>query len=429
MKFRFVHAADLHLDTPFSGVGRTDAAVATALRDASLDAWDDLVSCTLRERAVLLVLAGDIYDGPDRGLRPQMRLLSGLRRLVEQGVRVVMVHGNHDPRGTGWSAVRDWPAGVTICPSDGVASTVVERDGHRLATVYGVSHARADEGRNLARLLRRGPEPGLHLGVVHCSVGADPEHAAYAPCSLEDLRAGGMDYWALGHVHRRRTLLAGDPCYACYPGNLQGRSLSPGERGAKGALVVECDDAHGVIAPPRFVPLDRVRFVPLELDAADWPDVAAATQGVLAALTALRAAPEHEGRGLVVRVFLRGVPAADPAWQAAAADLRTQVLEGVAGWTPFVWCESVRLGLRVVLDRAAIAGRGDFAAELVAHATALAADPAALEALLAEIDAGLPAGIAAVAREVAPSVASPAALVEEAEAHCLRLLLAEGVAP
>ncbi len=422
MKFRFVHAADLHLDTPFSGVGRSDEAVAAALRDASLDAWDELVACTLREQAVLLVLAGDLYDGPDRGLRPQLRLLPGLRRLVEHGVQVVMVHGNHDPLGTGWSAVRDWPAGVTVCGSDGVASTVVEREGHRLATVYGVSYARADEGRNLARLFQRGSEPGLHLGVVHCNVGADPEHAAYAPCSLEDLRAGAMDYWALGHVHRRRTLLAGDPCFACYPGNLQGRSLAPGELGAKGALVVECDDAHGVITPPRFVPLDRVRFVPLQLEAGDWPDVATATQGVIAALATLRAAPEHAGRALVVRVVLRGVSMADPAWQAAVAELRTQVQDGVAGWSPFVWCESVRLRPGVVLDRAVIAGRGDFASELVAHATALAADPAALEALLAEIDAGLPAGIAAVAREVAPSPYSSAALVEEAEAHCLRLL-------
>ncbi len=428
MKFRFVHAADLHLDTPFAGVGRTDESVAAALRDASLDAWDALVDCTLREQAALLLLAGDVYDGPDRGLRAQMRLLSGLRRLVDHGVRVVMVHGNHDPLGTGWSAVRTWPAGVTVCGSDAVESTVVERDGQRLATVHGVSYARADEGRNLARLFRRGPGPGLQVGVLHCNVGADPDHAAYAPCGLEDLRAGGMDYWALGHVHRRRSVLAGDPCFACYPGTLQGRSLAAGELGAKGALVVDCDDAYGVIAPPRFVALDRVRFVPLELDVAPWPDVAAATQGVVDALAGMRADPEYTGRALVVRVVLRGVPAADPAWQAAAAELCAQVQEGVAGWTPFVWCESVQVRLRSVVDRAAIAGRGDFAAELMAHVASLVAEPAALQALLGAIDSGLPAGIAAVAREVGAPPPSASALLEEAEAHCLRLLLAEGAA-
>src|SRR4249920_302718 len=95
--FRFVHAADLHLDTPFEGLARTAPAVATALRDASLSAFDALVELALREQAAFLVVAGDIYDGAERGVRAQLRFLAGLRRLSDAGVQVLVVHGNHDP--------------------------------------------------------------------------------------------------------------------------------------------------------------------------------------------------------------------------------------------------------------------------------------------------------------------------------------------
>src|SRR5690242_8646941 len=145
--FRFIHAADLHLDTPFEGLARTSPEVAAALRDASLAAFDALVELTLREQAAFLVIAGDLYDGAERGVRAQLRFLRGLERLSAAGVHVLMVHGNHDPLG-GWSAIRAWPAGVHVFPSDAVEAVTVERDGEPLATVHGISYATRDPGEN-----------------------------------------------------------------------------------------------------------------------------------------------------------------------------------------------------------------------------------------------------------------------------------------
>src|SRR5215207_3068203 len=118
--FRFIHAADLHLDTPYEGIGRASDDVQRALRDASLDAFDALVDLALERNVSFVVIAGDIYDGAERGLRAQMRFLSGLRCLDDAGIRTFIIHGNHDPL-DGWSAIaRDsWPAGVTIFGSEG----------------------------------------------------------------------------------------------------------------------------------------------------------------------------------------------------------------------------------------------------------------------------------------------------------------------
>src|SRR3954454_23894101 len=208
--FRFVHAADLHLDTPFEGLARTSPEVAAALRDASLAAFDALVELTLREQAAFLVLAGDVYDGAERGVRAQLRFLRGLERLSAAGVQVLVAHGNHDPL-AGWSAIRAWPAGVHVFSSEAVEAVPVERDGHVLATVHGISYATRDCPASLLPRFAGAAGEGLRVGVLHANVGGDPAHAAYSPCSVDQLRAAGLDYWALGHVHQRAVLCDGDP--------------------------------------------------------------------------------------------------------------------------------------------------------------------------------------------------------------------------
>lgn len=256
----FVHAADLHLDTPFEGIGRVDERVAARLRDASLAAFDALIDETLRRRASFLVLAGDVYDGPRRGLRAQLRVEAGLRRLADHGIATFVAHGNHDPVATGWQLVTAWPDLVHVFGPDQVERHVVRGPDGIRAVVHGISYAERAETRNLARRFRRTDVEALHVGVLHANVGGDADHAPYAPCSLDDLRRGGMDYWALGHVHRRRILLAGtgaDP-WAVYPGNLQGRSVRASEQGAKGASVVHV--RGDVVAEVEHVVLDRVRF-------------------------------------------------------------------------------------------------------------------------------------------------------------------------
>ena len=377
MRFTFVHAADLHLDTPFEGLGRVNPQLGERLRDASLDAFDDLVRLTIERRADFLVIAGDVYDGADRGVRAQLRFLRGLKRLAFEGIRVFIVHGNHDPL-DGWSAIRAWPPNVTLFGSNEVEGHPVERDGERVATIYGISYPRRDVTENLALRFQRGSEPGLHIGLLHCAVGAVGDHALYSPCTVADLRAAGMDYWALGHVHDRRVLVERDP-WVVYPGNLQGRSTKPSERGAKGAMVVHVDGA--VVDHVEFVPCDRARFVEVEVDlteALTLPDIEASCLDVLARLRTANPAVE-----LIARVRLTGrtpvhrdLRRAPDTPERLLQTLRDELEQGPSP----VWCESLRDETRAELDLDAIRRRGDFVAAVVQLADTLAADDARLAA-------------------------------------------------
>lgn len=307
MRFKFVHAADLHLDSPFVGVGALDNALGDRLRDASLQALDRIVAKAIDVDAAFVVFAGDLYDGPSRGIRAQIRFRDALARLSAKGIRSFVAHGNHDPElgSWSWATIRDWPEGVTVFEARTPESIPVERHGERLATVHGVSYGAREERENLALRFPvvNGAGGGLHVGVLHCAVEGESGqfgHETYSPCTLEDLRSRNMGYWALGHVHRHKVL-ARDP-WVVYPGNTQGRGLAAVERGRKGAVVVEVADGKVVAVAP--FETDSARFFEVEVDIAKAADVAGVADLLGGRAEAI--AQEHEGVALVLRGRLTG---------------------------------------------------------------------------------------------------------------------------
>jgi DNA repair exonuclease SbcCD nuclease subunit len=422
-RIRMVHAADLHLDTPFQGIAGPAPHVAEALREASLGAWDDLVRLAIDQGAAVLLLAGDLYDGAQRGVRAQIRVQRGLGQLSAAGVRTFIVHGNHDPL-DGWSAIREWPPGVHVFGHEEVEVAPIEREGAIVGYVHGISYGRRDVAENLAARFRRGDARGPHIGLLHANAGGSPEHAAYAPCSLSDLQAAGMDYWALGHIHKRQILRGGDP-WIVYPGDLQGRSPKASETGAKGAYLIEVDtDLVGFLAPV-FQPLDRVRFATCPYDVAGHADLPSLHSGLRDALETLR--DEHAGRGVLARVVLEGRSdvIGDLRRPEALLHLRDELREAFVDATPLLWVESLVDHAAPALDLAAIRARGEFSAEVLMHAERLAADPADLSAFSAARDASLHTG--QVGRQVSDLPADPEAeILREALAGVLdRLEAAE----
>ena len=389
MRFRFLHAADLHLDTPFTGMRRVDASLVATLRDATTRAFDNLVNAALEHSVAFVVLAGDIYDGPERGVRAQLAFRNGLDRLAQAGIPSFVVHGNHDPVEEGWSAVREWPDGVTVFGSESVATAPVEQDGQTLALIHGISYARREIRDNLALGFRRDRAECFQVGVLHCNAGAHADYAPYSPCSVDDLVSAGLDYWALGHVHVRHFLYEGSPWIA-YPGNLQGLSPKPSELGAKGALLVDVDD--GQVASVDFLPLDVVRFDAFDLDIAELVDVAGLIDALVGA--ARERAATHGGRTAVLRVSLTGRGAVH--LDLRRSHVRDQVLVPVrtalASATPAVWLDAIDDRTSPELDVAALRGRGDFAADLIATVDSLLATPAGSADLIASYVAGLPGG-------------------------------------
>ena len=389
-RIRIVHAADLHLDTPFEGIAGAAPHVAAALREASLQAWDDLVRFTIQQRAAALLLAGDLYDGAERGVRAQLRVLKGLNQLSSAGVQVFIVHGNHDPL-DGWVAIREWPAGVHVFGSGEVEIVPILVSGLPVAFVHGLSYGRRDVTENLAARFRRTAEAAPQIGLLHANVGAVAEHAAYAPCSLADLERSGLDYWALGHVHKRQILRDGHP-WAVYPGNLQGRSPKPSETGSKGALLIELDTEECRVEPPVFAPLDRIRFLTLDYDVAGVADIGALHAGLRDALEDLGA--RHAGRSLLVRVVLTGRADVTASLRRpdALSQFCSELRESFAQSTPFVWVESILNRGARALDIEAIRARGEFSAEVVQRADKLAASPDELSEYIASRCAQLEVG-------------------------------------
>jgi len=372
--FRFVHAADLHLDTPFAMIGRVAPEIAQRLREASLLAFDALVRMAIEREAAFVIFAGDVYDSADRGVRAQLRFLRGVEKLGERDISVFVAHGNHDPL-DGWPVASRLPRNLVVFGAEAVETHTIRIAGEARAQVYGISYGRRDITENLALRFRRRDQPGLHIGVLHCNVGSQPEYAAYSPCTVADLAAGGMDYWALGHVHQHLRLAEGRP-WIVYPGSLQAGKSS--EIGPRGAVVVEV--AGSAVEHVEFVALDCVRFARVDLDISGEPDLHSLQKSILASAVS-------ESTDLVLTVVLsgRGPLHGDLRRRGAIEDLLRDLRDELGIASPFVWIDRIIDQSQAELDRDAIARRGDFSAELTRMVDGLRADPEALRSLLADI--------------------------------------------
>jgi DNA repair exonuclease SbcCD nuclease subunit len=417
--FCFVHAADLHLDTPFRDVHDLPHHVAEALREASLQAFDSIVELALERRAAFVVIAGDIYDGLERGLRAQVRFHKGLALLAGEGIPSFVVHGNHDPVSTGWSAISSWPRGVTIFGTESVGLVPVEKDGAVIATVQGISYATRMTTENLSLRFRRPDGPGVHVGLLHCNLEGSVDHDAYSPCSLDDLRSARLDYWALGHIHLRRVIEGSGPGnpWIVYPGNSQARSPKPSEQSAKGAIVVHV--RQGVVDDAEFVPCDRVRFEEIESTIEGVPDLPSLVENLGEQGAARLAAAE--GRSVILRARLtgRGVLHALLARPGATDDLVRALREETGDRQPFCRWDEIEDLTKGIVDLDAIRRRGDFAADLVELAENVGSNPAAAAELAGRVVAGAPRALAGALDGIAGDDDTLARLFDEAMSTAL----------
>ena len=308
---RFLHLADVHLDTPFAG--RSDG-VRRRLQEASREALNRAVSCALAERVHAVLLAGDLFDGERLSFQTERFLLEELARLAEADVPFVYATGNHDP---GQDAHRTrplaWPSNVELIGGATPRNVRIhDPDGKEVGVVTAAGHASRRETGDLAATFRPATENGLpQVALLHTQVrdsrGAE-EHEPYAPSDLRHLLSSGHDYWALGHVHLRQCLSEAPGVH--YPGNLQGRTHR--ESGPKGGLLVElAPDVPSTVEFRSFAPV-RFETVTVEgLEEADTVDkLLARLQAAWEA--ARRDDPGEEGTEWVVRFRVAG---GSPSWK------------------------------------------------------------------------------------------------------------------
>ena len=415
---RFIHASDLHIDSPLRGLDRYDGAPVERLRSATRSALERLVDKALAERVDFLLLAGDIYDRDWQDFHTGLFFRGQMVRLERAGIRCFIVQGNHDAQGV-ISRQLTLPSNVTVFSSR--AAQTVKLDELSVAI-----HGRSFPEREVNEVLVPSyppPVPGFfNIGLLHTSLTGRAGHDTYAPTDLPTLVAKGYDYWALGHVHAREVLNERPRIVFC--GNLQGRHAK--ETGAKGCELVTVEAGR---VEAEFIALDVVRWSQLSvpLDGVDRLEslneaFARALEPVLAGTT---------DRLHAVRVTLTGstelhrLEAAQPGTLAAAMHAAAQDIG-----TAEIWIEQVRLDLSTPLDRAQAAQRQDAVGELVRLVDTIAGnDQELMRRAQVELGDFLGAMPAEVTAGDVPRLDDPAelrSLLMDAEATVLARLSASG---
>jgi exonuclease SbcD len=344
--FRFLHCADLHLDSPLRGLEANRDAPAERIRVATRRALENLVDFVLREKLDFVVAAGDLYDGDWQDWRTGQFLVAQIGRLTAAGIPFVAIRGNHDAESVITRRLRMPGLLDTKRPE-----TI--RLPNLPVSVHGQSFATRAVTANLARDYPAADADRFNIGLLHTSVDGREGHDNYAPCSVEQLSGHGYQYWALGHVHQREVL--SETPWIVFPGNLQGRHIN--EAGPKGATLVTVTDDRVAKAEP--IVLDDVRWARIEVAVP-----AEADEDTALALTRTRLLAAYEqagGRLLATRIVLSGACAAHAAFSAnlhgAKEKLRAEAM--TIDGPEAIWTERITLATRPVIDTASLRNRED----------------------------------------------------------------------
>ncbi|WP_066367967.1 metallophosphoesterase family protein [Neobacillus fumarioli] len=234
----FIHAADLHLDSPMAGLKHLPAELFNRTKESTFTSLQKLTQTAIRLQVDFVIIAGDIFDGEDRSLKAQSRFRKEMLKLEAEGIPVYVVHGNHDHLNGSWVHL-DMPKNVYVFPSEVETMKLTTKSGE-IVHLYGFSYpVRHVVDRKITEYKKQ-EGADFHIGILHGNESSGTEHENYAPFTIKELEEKNFDYWALGHIHKRMILSETPPII--YPGNIQGRNKK--ETGAKGFYHVILSDVE-----------------------------------------------------------------------------------------------------------------------------------------------------------------------------------------
>lgn len=372
---RFIHCADIHLDSPLRGLEVYDGAPVNEMRQATRRAFAKVVDLALERSADFVLMAGDLFDGDWPDFNTGLYFASQLRRLADADIRVFLIYGNHDALSKLTKSV-PLPKGVYSFPAKTPATQIIESLG---VAIHGQSFATEAVSADLAATYPVPPTGLLNIGVLHTALSGREGHQPYAPTTADRLTDKGYDYWALGHVHHREIVR--ESPWIVFPGNTQGRHAR--ETGAKGCMVVDAEAGIG-IQRVEFVATDLARWQHLLIDIsglASEDDLHTAVQSEVR-----HAQAAANDRILALRLTLAGRGPLHQVIVSQREAIRAQLAGSIGeASSGHAWLEKVRIRVTAPLDLPRLAERDDPIGLLIRSLAALEQDPAALNALAASV--------------------------------------------
>jgi len=337
--FKFIHAADIHLDSPLRGLSRYESAPAGSIRNACRRAFENLIDLAIEEKVAFVLLAGDLYDGDWKDYSTGIFLSQQMGCLGLHDIQVLAVAGNHDAANRMTKAL-DSPSNMKILSSRKVETVRLDELG---VAIHGCSFGTQHVDENLAAGFSSAEKGMFNIGLLHTSLDGREGHANYAPCSLDDLSSKGYQYWALGHIHKQEFVLE-DP-YVVFPGCIQGRHIR--ETGAKGCVLVSVED--GTVSKIDKISLDVLRWTLCDIDLTDVEDIRDVLEHVRKAIEQERASAED--RPLAMRIRLQGATKISDELAAYPERLEQQIKAlGAETACDDLWIERVENATTGILD-------------------------------------------------------------------------------
>jgi DNA repair exonuclease SbcCD nuclease subunit len=334
MAFRFIHTADIHLDSPLRSLSLRDPELARLIGDATRQALVNIVDLCIEEQVDALVIAGDLYDGDQTSMKTARFLASEMQRLHQAGIQTFTIRGNHD-------ALSKITQELVLPPSVKVfgarAETIEVQKGGLGIAMHGLSFAKPHAPESLLPKYRSPVTDAVNIGIMHTSLAGAPGHDAYAPCNVADLHASGFDYWALGHIHQRTDHKGARS--VVMPGMPQGRDIN--ESGEKTVSLVTVADDRNVTVEERLTSIAQFQRLAVDLsEITEWRDAVSAIETALQAERQRTRSPH-----LVTRLRVTG--ATPLAWRLRRdADLLQTEAEHRASQIGRTWIEKLELSVQ-----------------------------------------------------------------------------------
>lgn len=368
---KFIHAADIHLDSPLTGLSSYADAPVEMLRTATREAFTNLVTEAIEQSVDFMVIAGDLYDGTWKDHNTGIYFCKEMGRLKKANIPVYLLFGNHDAESEMTKKLQ--------LPDNVFTFEARKPTTFRLEDLKVALHGRSFKEKETLENLSTGypaPVSGMfNIGVLHTALEGNSAHATYAPCSLVELHAKGYHYWALGHVHEYQVWEGASTIV--FPGNLQGRHIR--ETGPRGAVIVTADE-FGIQEIKRLF-VDVLRWNSLEVNVAECDSLFEVVRAIGKGLEGI---VENSDPSIptAVRVTVTGKTTAHGELFGLEYQLRVEVLAlAVALGSERLWIEKVKVSTSAVDDGEAVRDRADALSDLQDILEAAATDPDFLKSL------------------------------------------------